>query len=189
MKKNSSIEESLADNKFFEKIFREYFVSLSYYALKLVSDHDTAKDIVHQVFINIWEKRDNISMDRPLRSYLYTSVHNRCLNFIRDREKFAEHNAGETDLSSVAGVDDTDSMEKEETRARIAQAIAGLPDRCREVFRLSRFENKKYAEIAAILNISVKTVEAQMSKALGILRDELKDLLIIMVLWFISGLW
>lgn len=189
MKKDRGIQESLADNLFFEKIFREYFVALSYYALKLVNDHDTAKDIVHQVFINIWEKRDNITLDRPIRSYLYTSVHNRCLNFIRDREKFVEPEAGETDLSSVAGVDETDSMEKAETGARIAHAIDNLPDRCRDVFRLSRFENKKYAEIAGILNISVKTVEAQMSRALRILRDELKDLLIILILWFISGLW
>ncbi len=189
MKKDRGIQESLADKHFFEKVFREYFVVLSYYALKLVNDHDTAKDIVHQVFINIWEKRDTITLDRPIRSYLYTSVHNRCLNFIRDREKFVEYEAGETELSSVAGMEDSDIMEKEETEARIAHAIASLPDRCRDVFRLSRFENKKYAEIAGILDISVKTVEAQMSRALRILRDELKDLLLILILLFISGLW
>lgn len=189
MKKDRGIQESLADNKFFEKVFREYFVALSYYALKLVNDHDTAKDIVHQVFINIWEKREDISLDRPIRSYLYTSVHNRCLNHLRDRDKFVDHEAGETGLWSVAGVDDTDIMEKEETEARIAGAIAGLPHRCRDVFRLSRFEDRKYAEIAGILNISVKTVEAQMSRALRILRDELKDLLIILFLWLVSGLW
>jgi len=188
LKKDSGIQESLADNLFFEKVFREYFVALSYYALKLVNDHDTAKDIVHQVFINIWEKRDNISMDRPVRSYLYTSVHNRCLNFIRDRERFVEYEAGETDLSSVAVTENSDSMEKAETEARIAHAIASLPERCGDVFRLSRFENKKYAEIAVIMNISVKTVEAQMSRALRILKNELKDLLIILVLLFISGL-
>ncbi|MBS0011869.1 MAG: RNA polymerase sigma-70 factor [Bacteroidales bacterium] len=188
MENKTDIGGSLSDKVFFEKIFREYFVALTYYALKLVRDNDTAKDIVHQVFVNIWEKRDSISIDRPLRAYLYTAVHNRSLNYLRDKRRFHDKDAGDIELQNELASPDSDSLETEETEARIAQAVSGLPGRCAEVFRLSRFEEKRYSEIAEILNISVKTVEAQMSKALRILREELKDLLTIIIILIISQL-
>ncbi len=188
MKDNTDIGGSLSDKVIFEKIFREYFVALTYYALKLVNDHDTAKDIVHQVFINIWEKRNTISLDRPLRAYLYTAVHNRSLNHLRDRSRFNNENAGDTDMPDQLIATDDDKLESEETEARISAAISNLPEKCAEVFRLSRFGEKKYSEIAEVLNISVKTVEAQMSKALRILREELKDLLMIVIFIVISQL-
>ncbi|HKL67341.1 MAG TPA: RNA polymerase sigma-70 factor [Bacteroidales bacterium] len=176
---------SLIPEKGFEKIFREYFVSLTYYALKFTGDHDSAKEIVHQVFINIWEKRTEIEYDRSLRSYLYTAVHNRCLNFLRDRKQFDGEDIGTLAYGDVPAAVQEDKMEKEETEARISKAISSLPERCRKVFVLSRFEEKKYSEIASALGISVKTVEAQMSKALRLLRTELKDLISIFVMWII----
>ncbi|MEA1886506.1 MAG: RNA polymerase sigma-70 factor [Bacteroidota bacterium] len=181
MEKSRRIKGSFSDKSFFEEIFKKYFVALTYYALKLVNDHDSAKDIVHQVFINIWEKRGNINLDQPIRSYLYTSVHNRCMNYIRDNGRFHPDDVSDTEIHYRVGPEEPDLLEQQETEARIAQAIAKLPQRCGEVFRLKRFENKKYSEIAEIMKISVKTVEAQMSKSLRILRKDLKDLLMILI--------
>lgn len=181
MEKSRKIKGSLSDKSFFEEIFRKYFVALTYYAQKIINDHDSAKDIVHQVFINIWEKRENINLDQPIRSYLYTSVHNRCMNYIRDKDRFHPDDVSDTEIHYRLGFEEPDFLEKQETEARVAQAIAKLPERCGEVFRLNRFEDKKYNEIAEIMKISVKTVEAQMSKALRILREDLKDLLVILI--------
>lgn len=176
---------SLIPEKGFEKIFREYFVPLTYYALKFTGDHDSAKEIVHQVFINIWEKRSRIDYGRSLRSYLYTAVHNRCLNFLRDRKQFDGENIGSLAYGDEPAAVQEDRLVREETEARISKAIASLPERCRKVFVLSRFEEKKYSEIASALGISVKTVEAQMSKALRLLRTDLKDLISVLVMWII----
>ena len=186
MKKRNGIEGSLSDKNFFESVFREYFVALTYYSVKMVNDHDSAKEIVHQVFVNIWEKRESITLDRPLRSYLYTAVHNRSLNYLRDRRRFLPEDIGNIDMNFLPESDDNDYLDINETESRIAEAISKLPERCAEVFKLSRFENKKYAEIAGMLNLSVKTVEAQMSKALRILREELTDLLTMIIILIIS---
>ncbi|MCK5463030.1 MAG: sigma-70 family RNA polymerase sigma factor, partial [Bacteroidales bacterium] len=85
--KERNIEIKL-DKRTFEELFRSFFPSLVLFAQKYVPDQDTAKDIVHNVFINLWEKRQQVDTDSPLKSYLFTSVHNRCLNYIRDQKKF-----------------------------------------------------------------------------------------------------
>ena len=188
MRDKTNIGGSLSDAKFFEKVFREYFVALTYYARKFINDTDSAKEIVHQVFINIWEKREEINIDRPLRSYLYTAVHNRSLNYLRDRKRFHDEDAADPALQKEFVNYDPDILEAQETEARVARAISRLPERCAEVFRLSRYEEKKYCEIAELMNISEKTVEVQISKALKILREELKDLLTIVLLLIISQL-
>jgi len=175
-------KNSLSDPGYFEKIFKEFFNSLTYYARKFTRDHDSAKDIVHSVFINLWEKRNDISLDQSVKSYLYTAVHNRCLNHIRDRAKFIKDDASELEFIQKLTVDKITDIEIQEIESRINDAINSLPERCREVFKLNRFEEKKYSEIAELLGISVKTVEAQISKALKILREELKDYLILLLL-------
>lgn len=177
------------DKKEFEKIFKSHFISLCYFAQKLIGDPDTSRDVVHGVLLNLWERRNEIDFDSPIKPYLYTSVRNRCLNYIRDRKKFIPGDASvETGGVSVHSKDQTVnsiSMEEQETEKEIQQAIAELPEKCREIFELNRFEGLKYQEVAKKLGISVKTVEAQMSKALRILRERLKDYLILLVFWFI----
>ena len=117
---------------------------------------------MHQVFINLWEKRATLDLSTSLKSYLFTSVHNRSLNVIRDRKKFSS-----AEVPDVAGEWDVSAqIESMELEAKIREAIDFLPEKCREVFELNRFEGLKYSEIAARLGISVKTVENQMSKAL-----------------------
>ena len=141
--------------------------------MKYVADLDDARNLVHDVFITTWEKFDSLPSDTNYRSYLYTSVRNRCLNHLRDTkkhltiEKMAEHNYAE----------EIRPMEAAELEKEIELGINSLPEKCRMVFEMSRLEGLKYSEIAEKMNISVKTVEAQMSKALSVLREHLKEFL------------
>jgi RNA polymerase sigma-70 factor (ECF subfamily) len=163
------IPGSRLDNNSFEELFRNYFTPLMLFARKIVVDEDDAREVVHKVFIALWEKREEMDLTTTLKSYLFTSVHNRSLNLLRDRKKFSDEEfpevAGDWDVSAQI-----ESMELEE---KIGEAIRSLPEKCRQVFELNRFEGFTYREIAEQLGISVKTVENQMSKALKLLREKL----------------
>ena len=171
----------------FEEMFRTYFTSLCYFAQKYIPDLDTSKEIVHNIFISIWEKREEFDFEKPAKSYLFTSVYNRCMNYIRDQKKFIDSESSTIILEKESV--DNDHMEAAELEDRIWRAIDTLPQKCREVFVLNRFEGKKYSEIADQLKISVKTVEAQMSKALRVLRDHLKDYIYLILYLVIKNLW
>jgi RNA polymerase sigma-70 factor (ECF subfamily) len=166
------------DLQAFEKLFKDYFTPLMVFSRRILADEDDAREVVHQVFINLWEKRKEMDLNTSLKSYLFTSVHNRSLNVKRDRKKFSSEevpeSAGEWDVS-----DQIEAMELEE---KIRDAVEALPGRCREIFQLNRFDGLRYSEIAERLDISVKTVENQMSKALRILREQLARYLTIL-LW------
>jgi RNA polymerase sigma-19 factor, ECF subfamily len=188
----SEIKPNISDESFnkheFEEVFRMYFVPLSFFAQKFVIDLDTAKEIVHEVFIKIWEKRDDIDWQKSIKSYLYTSVNNKCLNYLRDSKHNSQLNIDIDLLKEDAEYDNHDIIEEQELQDKINQALKKLPEKCREVFMLNRFENLKYVQVADKLNISVKTVEAQMSKALKILREELIQYLKIIILWILSNI-
>jgi RNA polymerase sigma-70 factor (ECF subfamily) len=169
----NSVTGNNLDQTTFERIFRDYFLSLCSFATKYTRDQDEAKDIVHQVFTNLWEKRVNFHLDQSVRSYLYTAVHNRCLNYIRDKKKFIQEDIPHTVESLSSYIDQSDFMEAEELRNEIYNALAELPEGSRNIFKMSRFEGKKYKEIAEELGISIKTVETQMSKALKHMKGKL----------------
>lgn len=168
------------DSTEFERLFREYFNALMAFSRRILGNEDDAREVVHQVFVKLWEMRDEIDISTSLKSYLFTSVHNRSLNMIRDRKKFSSEEVpeipGEWDVSA--------QIEALELEEKIQEAIDGLPGRCREIFELNRLNGLRYHEIAVQLEISVKTVENQMSKALRILRDQLARYLTIL-LWLI----
>lgn len=145
--------------------------------MKYTRDLDAAKNLVHEVFIQLWEKFDTLPPDTNYKSYCYTSVRNRGLNYLRDRKKFVMlENVGEEQRTVLNSTIETAELEE-----KIETAIASLPEKCRMVFELNRAEGLKYAEIAAKMNISVKTVEAQMSKALAVLREHLTEFLTIIL--------
>lgn len=176
------------DKPAFEKLFRSFFPGLVLFAMKYLPDQDSAKEVVHNVFLNLWEKREKIDTSASLKSYLFTSVHNRCLNFIRDRKKFDTDESSILKIESTDFSDGSDRLEEQELEQRIYDALEALPEKCREVFKLNRFEGMKYGEIAGHLGISVKTVEAQMSKALKILREKLSDYLSVLIVFIINHL-
>jgi len=175
---------SSLDNTAFEELFKTLFPSLVIFARKYLPDLDTAKEIVHNVFLNLWEKRENIDINTSLKSYLFTSVYNRCLNYIRDQSKFSRVEHHLEKIEQEENLTAYNPLEEQELESKIVEALNNLPEKCREIFMLNRFEGKKYAEIAEKLDISVKTVETQMSKALKILREKLIDY-ITMVIFFL----
>ena len=119
--------------------------------------------------------------EKAIRSYLFTSVKNRCLNHIRDQKKYRSRIL-DVDIHDVDIAFEEDQMAVDELQKRIDFALNRLPDKCRQVFELSRYEHKKYQEIADKLNISKKTVEAHMSRALRSLREDLGDYLSLLLL-------
>jgi RNA polymerase sigma-70 factor (ECF subfamily) len=166
-------------------LFKEQFIPLCSFAKGFVYDQDTAKEIVQDVFINLWNKKETIDQARSVKAYLYQSVRNRCLNYIRDHQKFRSHYL-DIEVERTRPAEDYDLLVSEETQNKIEAAIRKLPEKCREVFELSRFDEMKYNDIAIKLAISVKTVEVHISKALKILREELKDLMTILLLLFLG---
>jgi len=172
------------DESSFEGLFREYFAPLMGFARKILGNEEDAREVVQSVFIKLWEKRDQIDLSTSMKSYLFTSVHNRSLNVIRDRKKFSDSElpdpAGEWDVSA--------QIESMELEGKIRAALDELPEKCREVFMLNRFEGLKYLEIAERLGISAKTVENQMSKALKLLRDKLSHYLGLLLFLLLQGL-
>lgn len=174
------------DHKSFESLFKDYFPYLCSFAKKYVNDVDECKDIVHTVFINLWNKRDEIDNNSSLKSYLFKSVHNRCLNYIRDHKRIVKNDLPHESKALNAYIESTDYLEVTELEMTIKSAIDGLPDHCRRIFIMSRFEDMKYSEIAQELGVTVKAIEAQMSKALKILRTKLGDYL--MLISFIANL-
>jgi len=165
------------DRQGFESLFKTFFPSLTHFARKYVPDIDTAKEITHDVFLNLWTKRDVIDSSTSLKSYLFTSVYNRCMNYVRDQRKFNKDAQVFNIIEQEAQEIPHDHLETQELESRIIEALNSLPARCKEIFMLSRYEGVNYAEIAKRLGISIKTVETQMSKALRILRKKLSDYL------------
>lgn len=164
----------------FEELFKGLFKPLCAFAMKFTGDVDTSRNLVHEVFIQVWEKFHSLPPDTNYKSYCYTAVRNRCLNHIRDKKKFV---IIEKAADAEPQVTNT-ALETAELEQKIEAAIAALPERCRMVFELNRIEGLKYAEIADKMNISVKTVEAQMSKALALMREHLREFLtLVFLLW------
>lgn len=166
----------------FEKLFKELFKPLCGFACQYVKDLDDAKGIVHDVFVTVWEKWETLPSDTNYRSYLYTAVRNRCLNYLRDKKKTVMID----DVPEETWTESNTTMEASELEQAIEMAINTLPEKCRQVFELSRMEGLKYAQIAQRMSISEKTVEAQMTKALKVLRDQLGEFLGLLFFIFVA---
>lgn len=138
----------------------------------IVRSRAVAEEIVQDVMLELWKRRSSLAEDSSPQAYLFQSTRNRSLNHVR-HERVAKQ--GEPFASRPEAVDSAahSQVVEDEMRAAVRQAMDTLPDRCREVFELSRVHGLKYSEIASVLGISVKTVEAQMGKALRILRTQL----------------
>jgi len=165
----------------FELVFNYYYSGLVIYADQIIKNIEISEDIVQSVFMKLWETRETIEI-RSFRSYFMQCVKNRCIDHLRSlqvKQRFdnripeADHLVMEEDLWT-----------KNELGELIEKAVEDLAPRCREIFWMSRYENLKIAEIAEKLNISKRTVETQISKALKILRIKLVDYLSLLILYF-----
>jgi RNA polymerase sigma-70 factor, ECF subfamily len=166
----------------FEQLFRSEYKGLCFFALRYVRDMEAAKEIVQDSFLSLWEKRESIDLEKSVKSYIATSIRNKCLNYLRHNKKYYHDLLPDDIQNGNLFFESNDLLMETELQARINKAINELPDKCREVFLLSRYDNLKYNEIAARLQISVKTVETQMSKALQLMRQRLSDYLALLLL-------
>lgn len=155
-----------------ELIFREYYSFVCRKILRVVHEESLAEDIAQEVFLEVWKKRQSLVVTSTLRAYLGRAGVNRALNYLRKHqpELFTEDELPEPRGSFESALQ---KLEAEDLQDGIDRAIAGLPERCRLVFSLSRFEEMSNKEVAAKLGISEKTVENQMTKALRMLKEAL----------------
>lgn len=161
------------DAKAFEELFHCYYGYLCAYAYKIVQDSANAEEIVQEFFVRLWEKREQLSINTSVKNYFFRSVKNLCINAIQHekiKSKYAQKVISETDISFSI----EDNFIETELSEKINLSIQSLPEKRQEIFRMNREEGLKYREIAEKLNVSVKTVETQMSLAIKTLRKMLK---------------
>lgn len=170
------------NNDAFTQLFDEFYPPLCFFANKYLSDLDLSRSLVQEFFVDLWGRREKLNVQFSIKSYLYHSVKNRSIDYLRKEKKTIP--VGESGDVAEA-VPFRDLIEEAELNNRINLSIQQLPEKCRQVFVLCRFEDLKYTEIAEKLEISVKTVEMQMGIALKKLRKSLSDYQFINLLSFI----
>ncbi len=163
----------------FSKLYSDYYVLLCTIAFKYLKDRQIAEDAVGEVFLNFWEKCEDIEISTSAKAYLVRSVKNWCLNYIQHQKverRVMEKIEFESSLSGIAESDDypLGVLYESDLASLIYNAIASLPEQCRKIFLLSRDEDLSYEKISERLNISVNTVKTQIRIALSKLRELLK---------------
>jgi len=163
-------------------LFKTYYQPLCNYAFTFVQDRDEAEEIVQSTFLSVWEKRETLAIHTAVKPYLYAMVRNACLNVIKHEKIKQQHVDGELAYAERSIESVARTVMASELETRIYAAMEKLPEQCRLIFKLSRFEELKYSEIAEQLDLSIKTVENQMGKALKIMREQLKEYLPILII-------
>ncbi|MCD8181777.1 MAG: RNA polymerase sigma-70 factor [Bacteroides sp.] len=171
------------DERAFQELFFDFFGPLCVFAHRYIPDKATCEDVVQDVFFLLWKNRKKIVIKSSARNFLITNVRNACIDYLRRREVetayaekvTAKDYSHECDTETIFGIS--------ELEERINAALTKLPDNVRQSFEMNRFDDKTYTQIAEECSISVKTVESHISKALKILREELKDCLPFLLLF------
>jgi len=162
----------------FEEIFKTYYQGLYAYAFTILRDEAMAGELVQEVFYRVWLKRDRLEIRSSIKAYLYRAIYNACMDQLKHKNYLP--------MADAASDEDADrKIAEDELQKSLQKALNQLPEQCRTIFQLSRFERLKYQDIARHLGLSVKTVEAQMGKALRRLRVSLAEFLTILIflLW------
>ncbi|MDR2970001.1 MAG: RNA polymerase sigma-70 factor [Tannerellaceae bacterium] len=171
-------------DKEFEDVYIRYYARMKRFAREYVLSEEDAENILQDVFMDFWEKREAMLIHVNLTAYLFTAVKNRCIDLLRRETLEGEaisrmqeeiYLALRMNMDSLKALD-VHLLNEESIESRITQAIAALPDKCRDIFIKSKIEGMRQKEIAAELNITVNTVESQMGIAYKKLRKELKDI-------------
>lgn len=163
------------DIKAFEQLFRAYHVPLCLYAISITDCKEAAEEIIQELFYTLWKERAGLNIFRSLKSYLYGAVRNRSLQYREHhlvRERYRQNARPASEEAQVSTPHD--QLEYQELKAIIERTLAKLPDRRRRIFMMHRMEGLKYKEIADRLSLSVKTIEAEMTKTYQLLRKEIE---------------
>lgn len=174
----------------YKVLFRKHYSNLIFYAKRIIGDEE-AEDVVQDVFFELWKRKENIELGDQIQAFLYRAVYTRALNVLKHRSIKDGYSAVMEEINQKRAAyyqpDNNDvikRIEDKELRKQIYDAINELPEKCKEVFKLSYLHDMKNMQIADVLGISVRTVEAQIYKALKYLRSRLGNLWIIICLFF-----
>ncbi len=160
----------------YRQLFDQYYQKLVVFACKYLEDLESARDIVQEFYLYLYESRHSISIQTSLKSYLYSAVKNRCLNQVRHEQVKEKHRNMSRSEANVSDPDLEEMMDAVELEARVYEIVTKLPEKCRQIYIMSRVDGKRNREIADELNLSVRTVETQISKALKSLKNSLLPL-------------
>jgi len=160
------------DIKAFETLFRSCYEPLCRYAYRFVEDAGTAEEIVQDLFYVLWKERENLQIFTSVNGYLYRAVKNKALQYVEKAKVREDYRAGYSKNADIETFTPQEELEYKELEQQMEEALYRLPERRQKIFRMNRMEGKKYNEIARELNISVKTVEAEISKVLRELRNK-----------------
>nr|WP_236017390.1 RNA polymerase sigma-70 factor [Roseivirga sp. E12] len=163
---------SQGSEKAFEEVFQVYFKVLTVFSKKFVQDLSIAEDLVQEVLLKLYENRRSIQFHTSLKAFLFQSVRNKSIDYLRSLKSKSDHHDQIKLLTVTESTDWSDTMEQTELEERISEAISALPDQCQVIFKMSRFDGKRNQEIAEELDISKRTVETQVSNALKRLRKD-----------------
>ena len=185
---NTSLLHSIqnGDELVFEKLFKDQYPVLCGYARKYLNDVDQAEEVVQEMFFNFWSKRESMKINTSVEAYLFRSVRNACLNYLKHLKIREEHRLATNQELRQKEMEVHDNVIALELQEKIEQVIDQLPPERKRIFKMSRYEELKYKEIAEKLSLSVKTVEAQMGKALKYLRLHLSDYLSIFIIFLVE---
>jgi RNA polymerase sigma-70 factor (ECF subfamily) len=170
------------DDEAFELLFKAHYKELHAYAGVMLRDADTAEEIVQGMFLKFWEKRDLLSVQTSIKAYLYKCVYNDSMNYLKHQKVKTKYHDFAAYTMNNEHEPASSRVELTELEIKLQEALNELPEACRTIFQMSRFEELKYREIAEQLDLSIKTVENQMGKALKILRLKLADFVTVMAL-------
>jgi RNA polymerase sigma-70 factor (family 1) len=162
------------DESSYNKLYNEYYLILSVFAGRYVKDLDIAREIVQDLFVHLYEIRKSLVITTSLKAYLYQSVRNKCLNLILQNQLHEDH-LEKIKINEISSTGVEEEIMEIELEHQVYKIVSQLPDQCQKIFTLSRVDGKKNREIAENLNISIRTVETQISKAIRILRNKLHD--------------
>lgn len=175
----------------YKSTFRKYYAKLLFYATRIVGE-EGAEDVVQDVFVELWNRKETIEIGDQIQAFLYRAVYTRSLNVLKHKtiednycSSMEEINQKRAEFYHPDNNEVIKRIENHELRSEIHEAINELPDKCKEVFKLSYLHHMKNKEIADILNISMRTVEAHMYKALKFLRARLNHLWLLLLLFYI----
>lgn len=159
------------DKKMFEAVFKSYYACLIRYAYSILNDYDSSEEVVQDLFFRLWHNRKKLSITSTLKGYLYTSTRNSCIHHINHNKVIKNHVASVLNNNETMNDQVNEGIYYSELLLAVETVLGSLPERAAKIFEMNRFEGKTYNDIANILSISVKTVEADMGKALKVFRQ------------------
>jgi len=175
------------DEESFEFLFKKYYLPLTRFAWRYVNSKAIAEELVQEIFTIIWEKRKDLDTTGSVRSYLYKSVRNLSINQLNHHELKNRYDRQWTSQRENPEITFHDEIREEQIRHAIATAIEELPPRSKMTYKLHRYDGLTYGEIAEVMEVSVKTVESQMTRTLKILRERLSYLLPYLLIALLAG--